>query len=387
MKKSHFAFFAVAAFAGVFGAMRLEKFVESKEFEHSLAKKSVASKSSLFGLGQPAEYTGTLTSPPDFKGAAQRVLPSVVSVDRMDYVQDFFGDSQGIKETGTGSGVIIDSNGTIVTNNHVVAGAAKVRVRLTDKRSFTAKVLGTDPRTDLAIIKVDANDLQAIELADSKEVGVGQWVVAVGNPLGYSGTVSVGVVSSLGRNLMTPESYLTDAIQTDAAINQGNSGGALADAQGRLIGINSAIASPNGGGSVGIGFAIPVNRVKAVAKDIVSLGHARHAGLGVNLVRDPRFDGALADDETRARLKTAYDGAEPPKYGVIVQHVPGESRAAKAGIHDYDILMELDGQHLDSSLDVFQILTDKKPEDEVSVKFWSKGNVKTVNVKLQELEG
>lgn len=387
MKKSHIPILAIAAFAGVFGAMRLERIVELKESGSMAAKPTFASKTSALEFGQPAGFSGeTLTAPPDFRGAAQRVLPSVVSVDRMDYVEDFFGQSQGIKETGTGSGVIIDANGTIVTNNHVVAGAAKVRVRLSDKRSLTAKVLGTDPRTDLAVIKVTATDLQPIELADSKDVQVGQWVVAVGNPLGYSGTVSVGVVSSLGRNLQTPESYLTDAIQTDAAINQGNSGGALADAQGHLIGINSAIASPSGG-SVGIGFAIPVNRVKAVAKDIVELGHARHAGLGVGLVRDPRFDGALSDDDVRARLTTAYNGQEPPKYGVIIQRVPDDSRAAKAGMRDYDILMEMDGQKLNSSLDVYQILTDKKPEDPVSVKFWSKGNVKTVSVKLQELAG
>lgn len=385
MKKSHIALLAFAAFAGVFGAMRLEKFVESKE--SSAPANQTASKSRALEFGQPAGYNNTLPAPPDFRGAAERVLPSVVSVDRMDYVEDFFGQSQGIRETGTGSGVIIDANGTIVTNNHVVAGAAKVRVRLSDKRSMSAKVLGTDPRTDLAVIKVEANDLQPIEIADSKDVQVGQWVIAVGNPLGYSGTVSVGVVSSLGRNLQTPESYLTDAIQTDAAINQGNSGGALADAQGRLIGINSAIASPGGsGGSVGIGFAIPANRVKQVAKDIVASGHARHAGLGVSLVRDPRFDGALGDEETRSRLTTAY-GVEPPKYGVIVQRVPNDSRAAQAGIKDYDILMEIDGQKLESSLDLFQALTDKKPEDSVNVKFWSKGSVKTVGIKLQELAG
>ena len=387
MKKSHIALLAFAAFAGVFGAMRLEKFVESKESAASFGKSTFASKNSALTFGQPTGFTGTIVAPPDFKGAAQRVLPSVVSVDRLDYVEDFFGQSQGIRETGTGSGVIIDANGTIVTNNHVVQGAAKVRVRLSDKRTMSAKVLGTDPRTDLAVIKVDASDLQPIELADSKNVEVGQWVVAVGNPLGYSGTVSVGVVSSLGRNLQTPESYLTDAIQTDAAINQGNSGGALADSQGRLIGINSAIASPSGGGSVGIGFAIPVNRVKTVAKEIIELGHARHAGLGVELVRDPRFDGALDDEEVRARLTSAYDGAEPPHYGVIVRNVPPDSRAAQAGIKAYDILMEIDGQKLTGTVDIYQILTDKRPDTPVSVKFWSKGNVKTVNFKLQELRG
>jgi len=378
MKKPSYVLLALAAFGGVFGALRLESVLE-----HNEASAHVFSPAPATPLlsGVATNYADTLGGPPDFRAAAKRVLPSVVSVDRFDDVQDFFGDSEGVQETGTGSGVIIDSNGTIITNNHVVQNAVKVQVRLSDHRSFTAKVLGTDPLTDLAVIKVNANDLPPISLADSSQVEVGQWVMAVGNPLGYSGTLSVGVVSSLGRDLQTQESYLTDAIQTDAAINQGNSGGALTDAQGRLIGINSAIASTSGG-SIGIGFAIPVNRVKTVAKDIIELGHARHAGLGAEF--DPRFDQALESAEMRDRLTQAY-GMQVPDHGVIIHHVHEGSSAAQAGMQDYDIILSVNGKPVHSQMDVSEAFTDLRPGETVGVRFWSKGSVKDATVKLEEV--
>ena len=184
-----------------------------------------------------------------------------------------------LRETGQGSGVILSKNGIIVTNNHVVevpndpehAIVEQVKVRLQDKRVFTAKVVGRDRRADLAVLKIEATDLQPIEVGDSSKLEIGQWVVAVGNPLGFDNTVSVGVVSSLGRSLGLENSFLLDGIQTDAAINPGNSGGALTDAAGQLVGINAAIASGNGG-SVDIGFAIPVNTVRRVVDQILKFG-------------------------------------------------------------------------------------------------------------------
>jgi S1-C subfamily serine protease len=278
--------------------------------------------------------------------------------------------------------VIIDPNGTIITNNHVVQNAIKVQVRLNDHRSLTAKVLGTDPLTDLAVIKVDANNLTPIVLADSSKVEVGQWVMAVGNPLGYSGTLSVGVISSLNRDLQTDASFLTDAIQTDAAINEGNSGGALTDAQGRLIGINSAIASNTGGGSIGIGFAIPVNRAKRVAKEIIQYGHAVHAGLPVEFFS--RFDGALENADMRGRLTEAY-GVQVPDHGVIIRRVQGGSSAEQAGMREYDILLAINGNPVHREVDVYEALTDLRPGDSVAIQFWSKGSVKDEKLKLQEV--
>ena len=219
-----------------------------------------------------ASYSPEVAGAPfDFSAAAKKASPSVVSVDQYrDVPRGLFSDEVTTRKTGTGSGVIISDSGYIVTNNHVVSGAKQVRVRLDDGRAYDAKVLGTDSRSDLAVIKVDAKNLHAIEIGSSKDVQVGQWVLAVGNPLGFDDTVSVGVVSSLRRNLAVGDQGMVDAIQTDAAINAGNSGGALCNSQGQLIGINAAIASTNGG-SIGIGFAIPVDRVKTVVDDIVKL--------------------------------------------------------------------------------------------------------------------
>ncbi|RYG71040.1 trypsin-like serine protease, partial [bacterium] len=269
----------------------------------------------------------------------------------------------------------------IVTNNHVVAGlenGGRVMVRLADKRSFSAKILGADPRSDLAVIKIDAKDLVPIELASNDSVQVGQWVLAVGNPLGFDNTVSVGVVSSLKRNLPVGNDVgLVGAIQTDAAINPGNSGGALCDAQGRLIGINSAIAT-NNQGSIGIGFAIPIDRVKKITGDIVKFGEAKYAGLGVQLSRYP-----LQMPQVRAQLAEVAGTENLPTSGVIVAGADGA--AAQAGIRGGDVLTSIDGQKLDTTIDVYSAIMDKKEGDQVKVEFWSRGEKKSATIALQAL--
>jgi S1-C subfamily serine protease len=231
------------------------------------------------------------------------------------------------------------------------------------------------------VLKIDAPNLQPIEVGQSKDVEVGQWVLAVGNPLGFDNTVSVGVVSSLKRNLPVGQGGIVDALQTDAAINPGNSGGALCDAAGRLIGINSAIASGTGQ-SVGIGFAIPVDRVKTIVDQIVTVGHARYAGLGVRY--NERLDGVLGDPNAREQLAQEMGTSNLPTNGIIVLQTGGA--AAKAGIGKYDIILAIDGEKIDGTFDMNRILVPKKPGDVVSVKFWSNGETKTVRVKLQELE-
>lgn len=368
-----------AIFAGVLGALQIDR-VLARQGDHSTLNFNETPASniqpvSLDGSGQPA------AAPFDFRAAAKKVNPSVVAIDRYSRMRRGFFDDEGvITETGQGSGVIVDKSGVIVTNNHVVQGAERVKVRLSDNRTVDAKVLGTDPRSDLAVIKVTADNLVPIEMASRSEVEVGQWVMAVGNPLGFSNTLSVGVVSSLKRNLPVGEQGMVDAIQTDAAINPGNSGGALCDSQGRLIGVNSAIATPNQG-SVGIGFAIPIDRVKTVVQDIVKLGYARYAGLGIQF--DPRLDGALSDPQLQAELRNLTNANKVPSSGIIVKETGGA--AGNAGIKQYNVILAIDGQEVNGTFDLNKVLIPHKPGDTVKVKYWDGGATKEATVKLQEI--
>src|SRR5579871_1417682 len=235
MKTSSIIAIALAAFVGVLGATELSKWLE-----HRAATNTTYSVPHEL-LATNVDYQPVSGGPTDFRAAAKKALPSVVAIDRFEEVQRFWDRDTTIEETGSGSGVIIASDGTIVTNNHVVTGAREVRVRLADHRTFTAEVVGTDPTSDLAVIRVKADGLTPIEMGDSDKLDVGQWVLAIGNPLGFEGTLSAGIVSNKSRSLGTQASLLINAIQTDAPINPGNSGGALTDADGRLIGINAAI--------------------------------------------------------------------------------------------------------------------------------------------------
>jgi serine protease Do len=386
MKTSHIFLIGAAVFIGVLGAQQVD---------HFLTARSVTNKGDLLpmhsetnpGIFRNAAFSGSAipAAPFDFRAAAKKVNASVVSIDRFEKITDFFSDNETVRETGQGSGVIVSANGTIVTNNHVVADengqpVQELKVRLSDNRTFTAKVLGNDPRSDLAVVKIDGPNLTPIELSNSSEVEVGQWVLAVGNPLGFSNTVSVGVVSSLKRTLPVGQQGLIDAVQTDAAINPGNSGGALCDSQGRLIGINSAIASGTGQ-SVGIGFAIPVDRVKTVVNDIVKYGYARYAGLGISYngtydLGNPNYQNALAQ-------KLGVESV--PNYGIIVLGLGGA--ASSSGIKQWDVILMVDGHKIERPLDLNQVLFSKKPGDKVSVKYWTHGKEKSATITLQELPG
>lgn len=381
MKKTAYAFILLASFAGVFGALQADKWLTKREDSAPVQYQQEATF-------QPIQYSGNVTSPPDFRAAAKKVMPSVVAIDRFERVADMFGYDRGVQETGSGSGVILSANGTIVTNNHVVADPRtgrpvdKVKVRLDDKRTFDAKVLGTDPRSDLAVIKIEAPNLTPVEMGDSAKMEIGQWVLAIGNPLGFENTVSAGVVSSLKRDLPIGMSGLVNAIQTDAAINPGNSGGALTDAMGRLVGVNSAIASSTGQ-SVGIGFAIPIDRVKQVVNDIVKYGHAKYAGLGVSY--EARMSEALAYPQIRQRIADQLGVTDVPKQGLIVGEATGAAQSA--GIKQNDIILAIDDTTIEGSFTLNKILTPKKPGDKVQVKYWSMGKVKTATLTLQEING
>lgn len=235
---------------------------------------------------------------------------------------------QKYQSLGSGSGVIMSEDGYILTNNHVVRDAKNITVKLQDKRQFKAKVIGSDPKSDLALIKIDATGLPAIKIGDSDKLMVGEWVVAVGNPFGLTNTVTAGIISAVGRSNVGLADY-EDYIQTDASINPGNSGGALVNLDGELIGINTAIASRSGG-SEGIGFAIPVNMAKSIMEQLKSKGSVERAWIGVNI---QQITPDLAE-------KLGLSSTE----GSLVSDVVAGSPAEKAGLHSGDVIVSVDGQ-------------------------------------------
>jgi len=234
------------------------------------------------------------------------------------------------RQASAGSGVIVDQNqGTIVTNYHVIKGADEIQVSLTDGRTFEAELIGADPEVDIAVLKIGADNLKALPLADSDGLKVGDFVVAIGNPFGLGQTITTGVVSALGRTGLGIEGY-ENFIQTDASINPGNSGGALVNLNGELVGINTAIIAP-GGGNVGIGFAIPVNMMRNVADQILDVGEVTRGQIGV------------AIQDLTPELQQAFD-LDNGRQGVLVTDVMKDSEAEKAGLKSGDLILAVDGK-------------------------------------------
>ena len=273
----------------------------------------------------------------------------------------------------SGTGFIVSKDGYILTNNHVVADADKVTVTLLDRRTFTAKVIGRDPTTDVAVIKVDGSDLPVANLGDDNAARVGQWVVAIGNPLGLDFTVTAGIISAKGRpltGLLQSQYSITDYIQTDAAINPGNSGGPLVNIRGEVIGINSAIASSTGF-YAGYGFAIPVSLAKQVMSDLIAYGKVRRAVIGV------RIGDATADDAKAAGLDRVT--------GVLVGgYAPGPSPAKDAGIEAGDVIIAADGKPTDRTGALQRIVRSHKPGETVTFDVMRFGAKKSFRVKLTE---
>jgi putative serine protease PepD len=292
-----------------------------------------------------------------------------------------------IPSQGSGSGFIIDRQGHVLTNYHVIANADEIQVTLADRSSFRARVIGADRTTDIAVLKIDPGrkTLPTVQLGDSDRLRVGQKVLAIGNPFGFEGTLTTGIISALGRTLEVDRGVILDeAIQTDAAINQGNSGGPLLDSAGRVIGITSVIFSPTGG-SVGIGFAIPVNTVKLILNDLLREGRVRRPYLGISgYPIDPTLAGAL-------RL--------PVEKGILVAEVVSGSGAEEAGIRGGDryvvvgrvrllvggdIIVALNGQPIESQLDITRTLNRKRPGDTVELKLYRGGRQMTLTARLKE---
>ncbi len=365
MRLSNYIAMFLVCFLGVYLALWVHDRIQPKA--------SPASPS----LPQPSPVSSRVVSQPiAFTEAAKKLMPAVVSVERVE-ASGFFGSRDRFRLTGMGSGVIITPDGHIITNLHVVEGADAIIVHLINGQGFVAKVVGVDKMSDLALLKVDAKNLPYGELGDSDALVVGEWVAAIGNPLGYEGTLSVGVISALNRDLPGNQDRfpLVGAIQTDAAINQGNSGGALANVKGEVIGINTAIASTDVG-NIGIGFAIPSNRVRRFIEDIRKYGRARHPDLGV-----------LGFFHPAVRYSWRYRelvNAEPPQEGLIIAEIAPGSPLAEAGAQPGDIFLALDGKTLETPNDYWTYLLKAEIGKKARVRLWQRGEIKELSITLTE---
>ncbi len=290
-----------------------------------------------------------------------------------DLFRHFFGDKGAVPERefearSLGSGFVVDSGGYIITNNHVIEGADEIVVRLNDRRELVAEVVGSDARSDIALLKVDAQDLPVVELGSADELQVGEWVMAIGSPFGFDHSVSVGVVSAMGRSLPT-ESYVP-FIQTDVAINPGNSGGPLFNTDGEVVGVNSQIYSRTGG-FMGLSFAIPIEVAMNVVEQLKEHGHVTRGWLGV-----------LIQDVTRD-LAESFDMERP--VGALVAQVLEDSPAAEAGFEPGDVILEFAGERLERSSDLPPLVGSTRVGEKVEVKVLRDGRERELRVMIGEL--
>jgi serine protease Do len=350
------------------------------------------SKAKSIGLvvdNRPLEHDVKLAT--SFAPIVKKVVPSVVKVEVTipgketdagipdnPFFQQFFGNQFGgghrkfmtPTEHGVGSGVIVTKDGYILTNNHVVDGASELKITLNDGREFKAKVVGRDPKSDVAVVKIDAKDLPAITFAESGQSEVGDVVLAVGNPFAIGQTVTMGIISATGRASMGLDNE--DFIQTDAAINPGNSGGALVDAEGRLIGINTAIYSRSGGNQ-GIGFAIPTDLARWVMVSLIEHGKVTRGYLGVRI------------QDVTPLLAKEFDLKNDQ--GALVGEVEPNGPADKAGIKSGDVVLEFNGHKVTDSRHLKLEVAETVPGDRIPVEVLRDGSTKSIEVKVQDLPG
>jgi len=316
----------------------------------------------------------------DFSEAAEKSMPSVVHITATsgrqsqssnDPFEYFFGRPDGGARGGTGSGVIYSSDGYIVTNNHVVEGAENIEVTLTDNRTFSAQVIGTDTQTDLAVLKIEAKRLPVLEKADSDRAKIGEWVLAVGNPFDLNSTVTAGIISAKGRdiNIIQGNTAIESFIQTDAAVNPGNSGGALVDAKGRLLGINTAIATQTGSFQ-GYSFAIPVNIMTKIVEDIIEYGSYQRGFLGINIAD---LDNDYAD-ELGLRITQ----------GVVVVRTVDGGAAQYAGILPNDVITKVNGTSVNTAPELQELVGRKRLGDTLTLTINRSGSIKKIPVTLKK---
>lgn len=325
----------------------------------------------------------------NFVFAAKNATPSVVHIrttykDGMranspfnDFFKDYFGERyerRGGPSRGAGSGVVISSDGYIVTNNHVVENADEIEIVLNDNRSYQAKVIGVDASTDIAVLKVEEDNLISIKYGNSDNINIGEWVLAIGNPYEFRSTVTAGIISAKGRNIniLNGDYRIESFIQTDAAVNPGNSGGALVNLNGELVGINTAIASPSGA-FAGYSFAVPVSLVKKVVSDLIEYGTVQRALLGISIYD---VNAQVAEQNNLNVLK-----------GIYVNGVMAGKAADRAGIEQGDVIVAIDNKPVNNVAQLQEQVAIKRPGDEVEVKFIRNGKEKIVKAKLRNEEG
>jgi len=323
-------------------------------------------------------------APDNFTKAAEKGMPAVVHITAKktqsnvrqrsndDFFRHFFDfGGQMLPQEGTGSGVIISKDGYIVTNNHVINFADEVSVTLHDQRKLTAQVIGTDPTTDIAVLKIQDNNLPVLKFSNSDKVKIGEWVLAVGNPFNLTSTVTAGIVSAKGRdiNILQGQSAIESFIQTDAAVNPGNSGGALINLEGDLIGINTAIKTRTGS-FAGYSFAIPSNIVNKIVDDIVEYGAAQRGFLGINI--------ASMNSEIATELGTNI------VEGVYIDSVMENGSAIKAGILPDDIITAVNGQKVKTAPELQELVGTHRPGDTVNLEIVRRGKTKSIAVRLQK---
>lgn len=355
----------------------------------------------------PAVTSLPAGQPVDLTYAAEKSLPSVVyikntqnskvqTVEYSDPFEDFFSDPFGgffgrgqggnngrrqrqvqtPKRQAAGSGVIISVDGYIVTNNHVVEGADELLVTLNDNKEYSARIVGADATTDLALIKIDAKQLPAIVIANSDDVKVGEWVLAVGNPLGLNNTVTAGIVSAKARSMNT--GGITSMIQTDAAINQGNSGGALVNTRGELIGINAMLASPNGS-NIGYGFAIPTSIMNKVVDDLKKYGNVQRAMIGIKGSDVNVYVDSEKDKGNEVDLGTME--------GIYIAEVVDDGAAADADLQKGDVITHIDGQKIKSFGELQNVIAQKRPGDKITINYLRDKKKKEATLTLKNEQG
>jgi len=361
------------------GVITLSAYKLFMEKEPTLAFETSVEQPSFIPTNYKTNHTNLIASEhPSFVNAAEKTVDAVVHVKNTALVsapmslQDlFFGRSQSKRaQVGTGSGVIISPDGYIITNNHVIAGSESISITLNDNKIYNAELIGTDEKTDIALLKVDADDdLPFITFGDSDAAQIGEWVLAVGNPFNLTSTVTAGIISAKARDLSGRNSQ--SFIQTDAAVNPGNSGGALVNSNGELVGINTAITSQTGS-YIGYSFAVPSNIARKVVEDIIEFGNVQNGILGVSLLNK--------------NSKEAVENGLNEINGVYVADVTEKSGAEKAGIKTGDIIKKVDDIEISKFSDLSGYLKTKRPNDIVNVQIIRDDSVKTLPVELSRTD-